>query len=85
VVVPIDASVEEAVLEILQRTGPCGLDYLVVQLPHFTWSRVFTAVDRMSRDGRVLLDRHARSIYSVGLPSQQASPHSVSRQEESPP
>ena len=84
-IIPFDESVEEAVLEILQRTGPCGLDDLVVQLPHFTWSRVFTAVDRMSRDGRVLLDRHARSIYSVALPSQQASPHSISRQQESPP
>lgn len=84
-IVPIDASVEEAVLDVLQRTGPCGLDDLVVQLPNFTWSRMFTAVDRMSRDGRVLLDRHARSIYSVALPSQQASPCSISWQQESPP
>jgi hypothetical protein len=85
VIAPIDASVEEAVLDVLQRTGPCGLDDLVVQLPNFTWSRVFTAVDRMSRNGRVLLDCHACSIYSVTLPSQQSSPHSISRQQESPP
>ena len=84
-IVPLDTSAEEVVLEILQRSGPCGLDDLVMRLPNLSWSKVFTAVDRMSRDGRVLLDRHARSIYYVSLPSQHASPHSPSRQQEPQP
>jgi len=79
---PIDASAEEAVLDILRRTGPCGLDDLVRQLPHFTWNKVFIAVDRMSRDGRVLLARHARSIYSVTIPPQPASLLGQTRQKE---
>lgn len=57
---PIDASAEEAVIEILQRTGPCCLDDLVMQLPRLNGSTVFVAVDQMSRDGRLLLRRLAR-------------------------
>ena len=72
---------EEAVLEMLQRTGPCYLDNLALQLPNFSWSQVFLAVDRMSREGLVLLQRRTCSAYYVALPSRPASPHS-SRHEE---
>jgi hypothetical protein len=81
----INASAEEVILELLHRTGPCSLDDLVIQLPNLSWSKVFAAIDSMSRDGRVLLDRHPGSIYSVALPSQHASHHSPSRQKEPQP
>jgi hypothetical protein len=79
------ASTEEAVLNVLQRMGPCDLDNLVRQLPHLSWSKVFAIMERLSRDGRVLLDRHPGSIYSVALPSQQASPGLPTRQKEPQP
>jgi hypothetical protein len=78
-----DVSAEEAVLEMLQRTGPCCLDNLAVQLPNFSWGEVFAAVDRMSRDGRLVIRRQwlirrlGNSSYQITLPSQLASPPSL--------
>jgi hypothetical protein len=80
---PIDPTAEEeAVLKMLQRTGPCCLDTLVMQLPKLSWTEVFVAIDRMSRDGRVLLRQLGYATYEITLPSQLASPRSPSRQEE---
>jgi hypothetical protein len=73
---------EEAVLEMLQRTGSCCLDALVMQLPNLSWTEVFVAVDRMVRDGRVLLRQLGYATYEIALPLQLASPRSPARQEE---
>jgi hypothetical protein len=84
---PIDSTAkEEAVSEMLQRTGPCCLDDLVRHLPNLSWGEVFVAVDRMSRDGRLLIRRQllirrlGNSSYQIALPSQLASPRSPARQ-----
>jgi hypothetical protein len=79
---PMNMTAEEVVLDMLQRTGPCYLDDLVIQLPSLSWSEVFVAVDRMSRDGRLFLRRLARSTYYVALPSWHASPRSPSSHRE---
>jgi hypothetical protein len=71
---PINTSADELVLEMLQRTGPCYLDDLITSLPHLSWGEVFVAVDRMSRNGRVLLRQLGYSTYEIALPSQLASP-----------
>lgn len=65
----IDASTEDAVFDFLQGTGPCCLDNLVTHLPNHQWSEIFVAVDRMSRDGRLVLRRIPQSGYQVSLPS----------------
>ena len=44
--------IEIAIVETLQRSGPCCLDDVVTSLPNSSWGEVFAAVDRMSRDGR---------------------------------
>jgi hypothetical protein len=72
---PTNASAQEkAVIEMLRRTGPCCLDDLVTYLPNLSWGEVFVAVDRMSRDGRLLIRRLGYSSYQITLPSQLASP-----------
>ena len=76
---------EEAVLEILQSTGPCSLDALVRSLPYLSWTEVFLAVDRMSRDGRLWIRGRGYWIDEITLPSQLAPSHSLSRQEEAQP
>ena len=76
---------EEAVIEMLQRTGPCSLDDVVTYLQNLSWSEVFLAVDRMSRDGRVLLRQVGYSTYQITLPSQFASLRSPARQEVAHP
>lgn len=72
---PSDVSAqEEAVIEMLQKTDPCSMDDIVMQLPNLSWAEVFVTVDRLSRDGRVLLRQLGYSTYQIVLPSQLASP-----------
>jgi hypothetical protein len=62
--------IEAAILETLQRSGPCCLDDVVTSLPDSSWGEVFAAVDRMSRDGRVLLRQRGYSTYQLSLAPQ---------------
>lgn len=75
-------SVEEAVVETLQRSGTCCLDDVVTYLPNFSWGEVFLAVDRMSRDGRVSLLQLGCSTYQIILRSQFSLSSSTSGQKE---
>jgi len=59
--------IEAAIIETLQRSGPCCLDEVVTSLPHSSWGEVFAAVDRMSRDGQVLLRQRGFSVYQITL------------------
>jgi hypothetical protein len=79
---PIASVQEKAVIEMMRKSGPCCLDDLVIQLPKLSWGEVFVAVDRMSRDGRLLLRQRGYSSYEITLPSELTSPHSPSRQDE---
>ena len=81
----VDTSADKIVIELLQRTGPCCLDDLVTYLPKLSWGEVFVAVDRMSRDGRLLLRQLGYSTYQITLPSQFPSPRSPYRTEEAQP
>jgi hypothetical protein len=60
---PIDA----AIVETLQRTGPCSLDDVVTSLSSYSWGEVFSAVDRMSRDKRVSVSLLGDSTYQLSL------------------
>jgi len=51
-------SVESAIRTELTSRGPCTLDALLQRLPQFSWSEMFTAIDQLSREGRLVL-RHA--------------------------
>ena len=62
--------IEEAIIEQLRLHGPCCLDDVVTYLANFSWGEVFSAVDRMSRDGRVLLRQLGYSTYQIALHSQ---------------
>jgi hypothetical protein len=83
--IPINSSVEEVVAEMVRKTSPCCLEDLVTYLPNLTWGEVFLAVDRMSRDGRLLLRKGGYSTYQITLPSQLASPRSSYLQKEGHP
>jgi hypothetical protein len=69
----------------VRKTSPCCLEDLVTYLPNLTWGEVFLAVDRMSRDGRLLLRKVGYSTYQITLPSQLASPRSSYLQKEAHP
>jgi hypothetical protein len=71
--------IEEAILEKL-RSGPCCLDDILTYLPNCSWGEIFVAVDRMSRDGRVLLRQLGYSTYEISLASRVASSSSTPTQ-----
>jgi hypothetical protein len=83
--IPINATVEEVVAKMVRETSPCCLDDLVTYLPNLTWGEVFLAVDRMSRDGRLLLRKVGYSSYQIILHSQLAVPRSSYPQKEAHP
>lgn len=60
---------EDAVINILEHIGPCTIDEVVQSLPDHDWSKVFFAVDNMSRDGRLVFRRPSRSVYQLSLPT----------------
>jgi hypothetical protein len=64
--------IEEAIIENLRLSGPCGLDDVVTHLPNFSWGEVFDAVNRMWRDGRVSLHQLDYSNYQIALWAQAA-------------
>jgi hypothetical protein len=58
--------IEDAIIDKL-RSGPCCFDEVVTSLPNFSWGEIFVAVDRMSRDKRVVLLQLGYSTYQVSL------------------
>ena len=83
--ISINASVEEVVTEMLQKTGPCCLEDLVTYLPNLRWGEVLFAVGRMSRDSRLLLRQVGYSRYQITLSSLLAVPRSSYPQKEAHP
>jgi hypothetical protein len=61
--------IEEVILEKL-RTAHASLDDVVNYLSIFTTGEIFVAIDRMSRDGRLLLRQHEYATYQLSLGSQ---------------
>lgn len=49
--------VETAILRYLDEQKSCSIEELFRALSHFTFNQIFSAIDRLSRDGRVSL-RH---------------------------
>ena len=69
--------VESAILETLERRGPCSLEELYQALSDHSWNQVFATVDHLSRNGRLLLSRPGRFDYqvSIGMSSEDAPVH----------
>jgi hypothetical protein len=67
-------SIEKAIVEKLSENGPCSLDDIVTSIPNSSWGVIFAAVDRMSREGRLLLHQCSYSAYQVSFGSHVAYP-----------
>lgn len=61
--------IEDALIEMLRQTGPCTMDEVANALPCHSWSELFSAVDEMSRKGRVVLRRLTGSGYQLSVPT----------------
>ncbi len=58
--------VEKAILRHLDERGPCTIEELIRALSRFTFNQVFSAVDRLSLEGKVRGLRHpTESAYHI--------------------
>jgi hypothetical protein len=61
------SSIEAAIQQQLRELGTCSLDELTFLLSGYSWGQVFTAVDRLTRNGTVRLNQFARFRYNLSL------------------
>ena len=61
--------IDQAILHDLMAHGTCQVEDMVERLAGFTWNQVFSAIDRLSRDGTLALQRPARFGYEISIPS----------------
>jgi hypothetical protein len=71
-------SLESVICQELARIGACTLQELNERLPYFSWSQVFSAVNRLNREGTVILQRPTSLEYILSLaPAQPAEARHV--------
>jgi hypothetical protein len=62
-------TVDTLVLETLRTSSPLTMDQLVSRLPELRWNELFHAIDLLSRQGKIILQRRGFE-YDVCLPAQ---------------
>jgi len=60
--------VTDRILGAVQRTHGCDLDTLTNSLSDLSWGQVFLEVDRLSREGQVLVTCGTGGRYMIRLP-----------------
>jgi hypothetical protein len=60
--------VTDRILGQVQRTHGCDLDTLTNSLSDLSWSQVFLEVDRLSRQGQVLVTLDTGGRYMIRMP-----------------
>ena len=60
--------VTDRILGAVQRTHGCDLDTLTNSLTDLSWGQVFLEVDRLSREGQVLVTLGTGGRYLIRLP-----------------
>ena len=64
---------ESAIRQELAQVGTCKLEELNERLPYYSWSQVFSAVDRLNREGTVAFQRPDSSGYILSLAPRQSA------------
>lgn len=74
------SDIESAILRVLDSQRSSTLEELVHSLPSFAWNDIFFAVDRLSREGKLVLRHPTRFEYLVSAPAAGDAPaRSLSR------
>jgi hypothetical protein len=60
--------VTNRILGEVKRMHGCDLDTLMMNLPDLPWSQIFDEVDRLSRQGKVLVTYGVEHRYMIRLP-----------------
>jgi hypothetical protein len=66
--------VTDRILGTVQRAHGCDLDTLTNSLSDLSWSQVFLEVDRLSREGQVLVTLDSGGRYMIRLPEYSRGP-----------
>jgi predicted nucleic acid-binding Zn-ribbon protein len=66
--------VTDRILGAVQRTHGCDLDMLTKSLSDLSWGQVFLEVDRLSREGQVLVTLDTGGRYMIRLPEYKKEP-----------
>ena len=59
--------VEQHILQDLERRGPCSIEEMVTHLSGYTWNQVFSVVDRLNRNAKVMLQHPSRFGCHISL------------------
>lgn len=70
------APVTERILGAISRAHGCDLDTLAESVPELTWNQVFLEIDRLSRQGEILVTYEAGGRYNICLPEHKKGPKS---------
>ena len=60
--------VTSRILGEVKRMHGCDLDTLMMSLPDLSWNQIFDEVDRLSRQGKVLVTYGIEHRYMIHLP-----------------
>lgn len=61
--------IDQAIIHDLAAHGISPVEEVFGRLTEFTWNQVFAAIDRLSRDGTLALQRSARFGYDIAVTS----------------
>jgi hypothetical protein len=64
----LHTAVADRILGELERMPRCDLDTLTKSLPDLSWNQVFLEVDRLSREGMVVVTFDLERRYMIRLP-----------------
>jgi hypothetical protein len=59
--------IESVIVRGLEQQGPCTMDDLLRRHAGYSWTQVFSAVDRLSRRGYLRLQYHGSCRYTVSV------------------
>ena len=65
--------VTDRILRAVKQSHGCDLDTLATSLPELTWNQVFFEIDRLSRNGKVVVTFGAGGRYMIQLPERKKS------------
>lgn len=68
------APVTDRILGAVKHTHGCDLDTLAKSLPELSWNQVFLEIDRLSRQGALLVTCDTGGRYMLRLPEPKKRP-----------
>ena len=61
--------IDQAIIHDLAAHGVSPVEEMFGRLSGFTWNQIFSAIDRLSRNGTLALQRSARFGYDIAVTS----------------